>query len=322
MPESAGIIDQGVTPKTIAVTVSFGTDTTNLAATFMYTGASVQVGSTLQTSGTTTNDFSSPVTYTVTAGDNATATYIVTVTVAAAMNNPTAPVLGEAGKFVILASQRITTTGVTAISNGDIGIEDQARTYYAGFTAGANPGQFGELTNGLSYAHDDIDPALIPAPYASTIAFIDQTRTDLGNAYAYLAADPNPSAATQVCPIELGNLVLTRGVYKTASNVGITTGSLHLDAQGDPNAVFIFSIDGTLTTGAPGGSIVLDNGALVRNIYWRTGGAVYLGAGTSFSGNVFSWTQVNVLAGVAITGRLFGITDQVTLISDIVTMAP
>jgi hypothetical protein len=236
--------------------------------------------------------------------------------------NPTAPVLGETGRFVILASQTVTTTGGSAISNGDIGIEDQARSYYAGFTPGASPGQFTELTNGLSYAHDDIDPALIPAPYASTIAFINQVRTDLGNAYSFLAADPNPGAPTQACPTELGGLTLTRGVYKTAGNVAISTGTLHLDAQGDPNSVFIFTIEGTLTTGAPGGSISLDNGALAKNVYFRTGGFTVIGAGTAFYGNVFAWSQVNVLAGANITGRLFGLTDQVTLISDTVTKAP
>lgn len=321
----SGIIDETVMPKTITVILSSGTNVTAMVATFTTTGASVNVGTpaVTQMSGNTQNDFTNPVAYLVTAADSTTATYTVTV-ITSATANPTAPVLGETGRFVILASQAVTTTGTpaSAISNGDIAIEDQARSYYAGFTAGGSPGQFIELTNGLSYAHDDTDPALIPAPYASTIAFIDQVRTDLGNAYSYLAADPNPGAATQVCPTELGNLVLTRGVYKTASNVGITTGSLHLDAQGDPNAVFIFSIDGTLTTGAPGGSIVLDNGALAKNVYWRTGNDTYIGAGTIFYGNVFAWTQVNVLAGANITGRLFAVTNQVTLISDTVTKAP
>jgi hypothetical protein len=243
-------------------------------------------------------------------------------TTTTAVANPTTPVLGEAGRFVILASQKVTTTGTTAISNGDIGIEDQARTYYEGFTAGANPGQFTELTNGLSYAHDDMDPALIPAGYASTIAFIDQVRTDLGNAYTYLAADPNPGAPTQVCPIELGGQTLTRGVYKTDANVTIQAGDLHLDAQGDPNSVWIFSIGGTLTTGAPYGNIVLTNGALAKNVYWRTAGTTIIGEGTAFYGNVFAWEQVNVLAGANITGRLFSVNEQVTLIADTVTKAP
>ncbi len=242
--------------------------------------------------------------------------------------NPTAPTLGEAARFVILASQKVTTTGVTALSNGDLGVEDQARSYFAGFTPGASAGQFDQLTNGLSYASDDVNPlpyayplhyAAPHAPYATTGAMLTQAKTDLGIASTFLAHDPNPSAPTQVCPIELGNKTLTRGVYKTGSNVGITTGSLYLDALGDPNAVWIFSIDGTLTTGAPGGSIVLENGAQAKNVYWRTGGKTIIGAGTAFYGNVFAWSQVNVLAGAHILGRLFAVTGQVTLIANTVT---
>ena len=56
---------------------------TALVATFTSTGASVKVGSAVQTSGTTTNSFSGPVTYTVVASDGSTQAYVVTVTVAA-----------------------------------------------------------------------------------------------------------------------------------------------------------------------------------------------------------------------------------------------
>jgi hypothetical protein len=150
---------------------------------------------------------------------------------------------------------------------------------------------------------------------------ITQVRTDLGIADTFLAADPNPGAPTQVSPIELGNLVLTRGVYRSASNLSITTGPLHLDAQGDPNSVFIIVTDGTLTTGAAG-SIILDNQAQAKNVYWRSAGITTIAAGTTFYGNVFAVTQVNVLAGANVTGRLFARTDQVTLISDTVTRAP
>ncbi|MBT4265091.1 MAG: hypothetical protein HOD85_12875 [Deltaproteobacteria bacterium] len=66
---------------TISATVPFGTDVTALAATFTTTGASVKVGSTMQVSGTTANNFGGPVVYTVTAGDNTTQYYLVAVTV-------------------------------------------------------------------------------------------------------------------------------------------------------------------------------------------------------------------------------------------------
>jgi hypothetical protein len=66
----------------ITATVPFGTDVTALVATFTTTGAGVKVGTTSQASGTTPNDFTSPVTYTVTAGDGSTQTYTVTITAA------------------------------------------------------------------------------------------------------------------------------------------------------------------------------------------------------------------------------------------------
>ncbi|MGA9109983.1 MAG: DUF1566 domain-containing protein [Smithella sp.] len=70
------------TGKSIAVKMPYGTDVTNLIATFTTTGSSVTVGSTVQVSGTTANDYTSPVVYTVTAADNSSVTYTVTVSVA------------------------------------------------------------------------------------------------------------------------------------------------------------------------------------------------------------------------------------------------
>ncbi len=67
---------------TITATVPFGTDVTGLVATFATTGVSVAVGGTAQVSGTTANDFTSPVAYVVTAADATTNTYTVTVTIA------------------------------------------------------------------------------------------------------------------------------------------------------------------------------------------------------------------------------------------------
>ena len=78
-PAAVGVI----TGTNIAVTVPFGTNVTALVATFTTTGASVRVGATPQVSGTTPNNFTSPVTYTVTAADASTKDYTVTVTIAA-----------------------------------------------------------------------------------------------------------------------------------------------------------------------------------------------------------------------------------------------
>ena len=79
-PAATGIVDESA--KTISITVPNGTDVTNLVAVFTTTGASVNVGATVQVSGVTPNDFSSDVVYTVTAADGSTTAYTVHVTVA------------------------------------------------------------------------------------------------------------------------------------------------------------------------------------------------------------------------------------------------
>ena len=63
----------------ISATVPYNTDVTSLIATFTATGESVKVSSTAQVSGTTNNDFSSAVTYTVTAEDGTTQNYTARV---------------------------------------------------------------------------------------------------------------------------------------------------------------------------------------------------------------------------------------------------
>ncbi|WMT40993.1 hypothetical protein RE628_28690 [Paenibacillus sp. D2_2] len=72
-PTVEGTVDEAT--KTVAVTVPYGTDVTNISPTIVHTGA------TLSPENGVTQDFSSPVTYTVTAADGSTANYVVTVTI-------------------------------------------------------------------------------------------------------------------------------------------------------------------------------------------------------------------------------------------------
>jgi len=80
-PPVTGVINEAA--HTIALTVPRATNLHALVATFTVAGASVTVGGTPQVSGTTANDFSSPVTYKVTAFDGSTQNYVVTVPVQA-----------------------------------------------------------------------------------------------------------------------------------------------------------------------------------------------------------------------------------------------
>jgi formylglycine-generating enzyme required for sulfatase activity len=78
-PELSSTVNATINGTTIMAAVPYGTDVTALEATFTTTGLSVAVDSTPQVSGSTTNDFSSDVTYTVTAEDDTTKDYTVTL---------------------------------------------------------------------------------------------------------------------------------------------------------------------------------------------------------------------------------------------------
>jgi len=73
----AGTINEAA--KIISITLTDGTDYTSLVATFTTTGVSVNVGANAQASGVTANNFTLPVTYTVTAADSSTQTYAVSL---------------------------------------------------------------------------------------------------------------------------------------------------------------------------------------------------------------------------------------------------
>ena len=77
-PSATGTIDH--TNKTIKVVVPNGTDRNALVANFTAPGAIVKVGTATQTSGSTSNNFTNPVTYTLTTNNDAsTCSYVVTV---------------------------------------------------------------------------------------------------------------------------------------------------------------------------------------------------------------------------------------------------
>ncbi len=91
IPPQTGNADINSSLGTIDIEVESGTDLTNLVSTFTLSdGASVKVGGVTQQSGTTANDFTNPVTYSVTAEDGSTIrNWVVTVTEEMVLNNET-----------------------------------------------------------------------------------------------------------------------------------------------------------------------------------------------------------------------------------------
>ena len=94
------------------------------------------------------------------------------------------------------------------------------------------------------------------------------------------------------------------GVYSVLTAVGIT-GTLTLDAQGDPDALFIFKITGALNSVA-GATVLLANGASSDNVFWIAVGAVGFGANTTMIGTAIAYPgAVSLGAGGSMDGRLY-----------------
>ena len=97
------------------------------------------------------------------------------------------------------------------------------------------------------------------------------------------------------------------GVYTQAAASSIT-GTLTLDAGGDPNALFVFYAVGAFATAASS-EVILTNGATSSNVWFASEGAASTGAGTILRGSLLAnVAAASVGAGTNIEGRMFAIT--------------
>jgi hypothetical protein len=166
-----------------------------------------------------------------------------------------------------------------------------------------------------------------PPGTAAKFAIAQQALLDATIAYNYLAGLPggsDPGAG------ELGGLVLAPGTYTSAAgSFDITSGDLTLDAQGDPNAVWVFQMASTLTVGLAGQprSVILVGGAQSENIFWQVGSAATIngaGGGTmegtiiSMSGVTFSTAGVVTLT--TLNGRALSLVASVTMVNTIINV--
>ena len=110
---------------------------------------------------------------------------------------------------------------------------------------------------------------------------------------------------------------LTAGVYTSTSSLA-ASGDVTLDAQGNSDAVFIFQIGSTLTTGS-GSHVILANGAKACNVFWQVGSSATLGTNSEFKGNILALTSITITTGVNLEGRALARNGAVTLDSDVIT---
>lgn len=142
-------------------------------------------------------------------------------------------------------------------------------------------------------------------------------QTDLTAAYN---AASGLACTTDLTGQDLGGRVLTPGVYCFMGSAGLT-GTLTLDLQGNPNALFVFQIGSTLTTASGSTVAVINSGGTLcpPNVFWRVGSSATLGTGSSFAGNILALTSITLTTGANLNGRALARNGAVTLDSNSVT---
>ena len=197
--------------------------------------------------------------------------------------------LKTAYNFAVLGGTTVTNTG-TSVVNGDLGLSPGLSVI--GFPPG--------VLNGTEYVSD---------------AAANQAQIDLTAAYDTIVGQP----VTATLAEDLGGQTLVPGVYNSITGKFTITGTLTLDGGNDPNAIFIFQTDETLTTA--GSSIVnLINGVQPFNVHWQVGSSATLGTSSDFKGNILALTSITATTSATVNGRLLARNGAVTLDTNNITI--
>ena len=208
--------------------------------------------------------------------------------VSSAIAAPATVGLGTAGSFSVLAGSTVTNTGATTMF-GDLGLSP------------------GSSVTGA--------PVVLGQTHVSDAVAIE-AKNALTTAYNDAAGRPTEGSAGT----DLAGQTFTAGVRTASSSLLLSSGSVILDAQGDPNAVFIFQIGSTLITGS-NTTVLLVNGAQACNVFWQVGSSVTLGTGTHFVGTVMAAETITANTAATIHGRLLAQTAAVNLDTNTITQS-
>jgi hypothetical protein len=236
----------------------------------------------------------------------------------------------------------ITNQGLNTVVNGDIGTT-AASTLITGFydksvaaVAGVYTCSYTITPLNVGLVNGSIDTAPPPPTGACssegtavTMATATEALLEAQTAYTTLK---NLPPGTVLPSNELGNLTLAPGTYTSASFYDITAGPLTLNAQGNPNAVWIFQMGTYLTVGSPSASasIVLTGGAQAKNVFWQVGSAATInyGGGGTMVGTILSQAGLTISSPgqsttstvTTLDGRALALTASVTMVNTVVNV--
>jgi hypothetical protein len=195
--------------------------------------------------------------------------------------------LGQASTYAVLSGASVGNTVSAAGAphttlRGDLGVK--ADTQPTGFPPGEVTGTIRVGTAAVAQAHADL------------VTAYNEVKDRTGG-IALAGA--------------LAGITVTPGLHTIAGAASNTT-TLTLDAQGDPNAVFVFQVNGALAFAAAS-HVVLANGAQASRVFWQVNGAGAVGAGASFAGALMAMDAVAVGNGTVFNGRAFARNGALTL---------
>lgn len=211
------------------------------------------------------------------------------------LTGPTAPPLASAAAYGVFSSiGAVTATPITYVI-GDVGSNSTT-------TTGFDP------LNVTGMIH--------PSPDGSTAA----CASDLTIAYNYMNA--LPTDIDLLYPALFGNdLVLTPHVYHIAGAPVTLTGSVILNAQGNPNAVFVINVNGAFIT-STNSRIILINGTQAKNVYWKIDGATHIYDNSLFNGTIIGAGAITLNTGDTLNGRALTINGAVAINGSYVNSIP
>ncbi len=201
-----------------------------------------------------------------------------------AMATATAPPLGTAQSFAVLAGSAVTNTGNTIIT-GDMGLSPG--TALTGFPPGV------VVPPGTTHVNDAV---ALTAQNDATTAY---------NNMAGQACDFGPFG-----PTDLAGQTLVPGVYCYSSSLQ-NSGTVTLD--GTPTDVWVFKVASTLTAGP--GSSVSGTGSKC-NIYWQIGSSATLDTTSVLEGTIISLQSITLNNGATVKGRTLARNGASTMIND------
>ncbi|MFI5367493.1 MAG: ice-binding family protein [Spirochaetia bacterium] len=235
-----------------------------------------------------------------------------------------APNLGTAASFAVFGGGAgITNQGTATAITGNMG------------TTGASTMITGFHSSVFSYAETPLNIGSVsgtvytnaPEGTVSDFVYANAAAADALTAFNDLASRPD---GTDPGAGQLGGLTLLPGVYKSASGAFLITGSdLTLDAQGNPDAVWIFQMASSLTVGTPlaSSSVILVNGAKASNVYWQVGSAATINgagggsmAGTIIASAGMTFSTAGNATVTTLNGRALGLFAAVTMVNAVINV--